>query len=516
MSVQDKIAALRAERGRVEAGGGAKRVERQHEAGKLTARERLAKLFDPGSFVELDAFVTHRCTDFGMEKTDAPGEGVVTGFGRVDGRLVYAFAQDFTVIGGTLGEMHASKIVKVMDLAAKVGAPLVGINDSGGARIQEGVDALNGYGKIFFRNTLASGVIPQISVIAGPCAGGAVYSPALTDFVFMVNRTSQMFITGPQVIKAVTGEEVSLEDLGGASTHNQTSGVAHFYAEGEDDCFAQVRRLLGYLPANNLEDPPLAGTEDPVDRRDEALDSIVPADPNRPYDVRDVIRAIVDRGELFETHQWYATNMVTGFARLDGQVVGVIANQPKVLAGCIDINASDKAARFIRFCDAFNIPVVTFVDTPGYLPGTAQEYGGIIRHGAKLLYAYSEATVPKLTVVLRKAYGGAYLAMCSRALGADFTAAWPTAEIAVMGPEGAANIIFRQEIEKADNPAETRKQKEAEYRDKFATPYPAAARGFVDTIIEPRDSRPVLIQALASLATKRESRPGKKHGNLPV
>jgi acetyl-CoA carboxylase carboxyltransferase component len=516
MSVDEKIAALEAAKAKVTAAGGEKRIQRQHDAGKMTARERLATLFDDGTFIELDMFAKHRCTDFGMAETDAPGEGVVTGFGKIEGRLTYAFAQDFTVIGGTLGEAHANKIVKVMELAAKVGAPLIGVNDSGGARIQEGVDALNGYGKIFYRNTLCSGVIPQISVIAGPCAGGAVYSPALTDFVFMVAKSSQMFITGPQVIKAVTGEEVSLEDLGGASTHNQTSGVAHFFANNEQDCLAQVKRLLSFLPANNLEDPPLVDVGDDAERREAALDTIVPADANRPYDVRDAIKMIVDGGDLFEVHQWYAGNMVTGFARLDGQTVGVIANQPKVLAGCIDINASDKAARFIRFCDAFNIPLLTFVDTPGYLPGTAQEYGGIIRHGAKLLYAYSEATVPKLTVVLRKAYGGAYLAMCARSLGADFTAAWPTAEIAVMGPEGAANIIFRSEIEKAEKPAEFRKQKEAEYKSMFATPYPAAARGFVDVVLTPRDSRPVLIQALQSLASKRESRPAKKHGNLPV
>ena len=516
MSPEDKIAQLNAMKEKVAAGGGAKRVARQHKAGKLTARERLQQLFDEGTFVELDMFARHRCTDFGMAETEAPGEGVVTGSGRLDGRLVYAFAQDFTVIGGTLGEAHANKIVKVMEMAAKVGAPLIGINDSGGARIQEGVDALNGYGRIFYRNTLSSGVIPQLSLIAGPCAGGAVYSPALTDFVFMVANTSQMFITGPQVIKAVTGEEVALEDLGGASTHNQTSGVAHFFANDEAEALAQVKQLLSYLPSNNLEDPPFVDTGDAPDRQEAALDGIVPDDANRPYDVRDVIKLIVDGGEVFEPHAWYAQNMVTCYARLGGRVVGIIANQPKVLAGCIDINASDKAARFIRFCDCFNIPLLTFVDTPGYLPGTAQEYGGIIRHGAKLLFAYSEATVPKLTVVLRKAYGGAYLAMCSRSLGADFSVAWPSAEIAVMGPEGAANIIFRQEIKEAADPAEFRKQKEAEYRAKFATPYPAAARGFVDVVITPRETRPVLVDALASFSTKRESRPAKKHGNIPV
>ncbi|MDP2873446.1 MAG: carboxyl transferase domain-containing protein [Bacillota bacterium] len=516
MSIEEKLSALAAEKAKVIGGGGPERTERQHRAGKLTARERLAQLFDQDSFTELDMFARHRCIEFGMDRTEAPGEGVVTGFGRVDGRPVYAFAQDFTVIGGSLGEAHASKIVKVMEMAAKVGAPLVGINDSGGARIQEGIDALDGYGRIFFRNTLSSGVIPQISVIAGPCAGGAVYSPALTDFVFMVDKTSQMFITGPQVIKAVTGEDVSLEDLGGSPTHNQTSGVAHFHAAGEAECLAQVKKLLSFLPANNLEDPPEAEPTDDPERRDPALAAAVPADPNRPYDVRDVIRPILDHGDLFETHQWYAANMVTGFARLDGQVIGVVANQPKVLAGCIDINASDKAARFVRFCDSFNIPLLTFVDTPGYLPGTAQEYGGIIRHGAKLLFAYSEATVPKLTVVLRKAYGGAYLAMCSRSLGADFSAAWPTAEIAVMGPEGAANIIFRRDIEQAGDPVQTRRDKEAEYRARFATPYPAAARGYIEAVIAPEDSRPVLIEVLRSLRSKRESRPAKKHGNIPL
>lgn len=516
MSTEDKLANLAAERAKVLAGGGAERVDRQHAAGKMTARERLDELFDKGTFSELDVFAKHRCNEFGMDRIEAPGEGVVTGFGRVEGRLVYAYAQDFTVIGGSLGEAHASKIVKVMEMAAKMGAPIVGINDSGGARIQEGIDALDGYGRIFFRNTLASGVVPQISVIAGPCAGGAVYSPALTDFVFMIDKTSQMFITGPQVIKAVTGEEVSLEDLGGSPTHNQTSGVAHFHAGSEKDCFAQVRRLLSFLPSNNLEDPPEIDQGDDPNRRDPALNDVIPDDPNRPYDVRDVIRPIVDRGDLFETHEWFAANMVTGFARLDSQVIGVVANQPKVLAGCIDINASDKAARFIRFCDAFNIPLLTFVDTPGYLPGTSQEYGGIIRHGAKILFAYSEATVPKLTVVLRKAYGGAYIAMCSRALGADFSAAWPTAEIAVMGPEGAANIIFRREIEQAEDPAQARRQKENEYRARFATPYPAAARGYIEAVVAPEESRALLIEVLRSLRSKRESRPAKKHGNIPL
>lgn len=490
-------------------------MAKQHEAGKLTARERLERFFDPGSFKELDMFVRHRATEFGMTEVEAPGEGVVTGHGTVGGRLVYAFAQDFTVIGGTLGEMHARKITKVMDLALKMGAPLVGIDDSGGARIQEGVDALNGYGEIFYRNTISSGVIPQISVILGPCAGGAVYSPALTDFVFMVQKTSQMFITGPQVIKAVTGEEVSLEDLGGAATHNQISGVAHFIAANEDDVLATVKRLLGFLPSNNLEDPPVMEVKGSA-VEDLSLRGIIPGDPNKPYDVHEVIFRLVDGGDFLEVHEHYATNMVVGFGRVGGRTVGVIANQPQFLAGTLDINASDKAARFIRFCDAFNIPLVTFVDTPGYLPGTAQEYGGIIRHGAKLLYAYSEATVPKVTIILRKAYGGAYLAMCARSLGADQAAAWPAAEIAVMGPDGAANIIFREEIAKAENPPEMRKQKIQEYRDKFANPYAAAARGYIDDVIDPAETRLYLLKALEMLAAKRETRPGKKHGNIPL
>lgn len=516
MTIDDKVKGLKDGLEKIRLGGGEKRIAKQHEAGKLTARERLELLFDPGSFVEMDAFVKHRGTEFGMAEIEAPGEGVVTGYGTVDGRLVYAFAQDATVMGGSLGEMHANKICKVMDLAAKTGAPFIGLNDSGGARIQEGVDALNGYGKIFFRNTSNSGVIPQISVIMGPCAGGAVYSPGLTDFVFMVDRTSQMFITGPQVIKAVTGEEVTLEKLGGALTHNQVSGVAHFIASDDQDCINMVRRLLSFLPSNNVEEPPVVATGDPPDRVDEELLHVVPVDPNKPYDVREVIHRIVDNGDFLEVQALWTQNMIVGFGRLAGQTVGIIANQPKVLAGCIDINASDKAARFIRFCDAFNIPLLTLVDTPGYLPGTAQEYGGIIRHGAKLLYAYCEATVPKITVILRKAYGGAYLAMCSQSLGADQSFAWPTAEIAVMGPEGAANIIFRDQINNAEDPAAARKQKIEEYRDKFANPYVAAARGYVDAVIDPRETRPSLIAALTALSSKRESRPAKKHGNFPV
>lgn len=482
----------------------------------MTARERIAKLLDPDSFVELDAFVRHRCTDFGMDEVEAPGEGVVTGYGTINGRTVYVFAQDFTVMGGSLGEMHARKICKIMDLALKTGVPLIGINDSGGARIQEGVDALSGYGQIFYRNTIASGVIPQISVIMGPCAGGAVYSPALTDFVFMVEGTSYMFITGPEVIKAVTGEEVTPEELGGAMTHNATSGVAHFKARNEEECLEAIRRLLSFLPDNNLQDPPLVETGDDPGRMDESLREIVPPEPNRAYDVRDIITRIVDRGDFMEVQPYYAQNIVIGFARLNGRTIGIVANQPKILAGCLDINASDKAARFIRFCDAFNIPLVNLVDVPGFLPGTAQEYGGIIRHGAKMLYAYSEATVPKLTVILRKSYGGAYLAMCSRDLGADQVFAWPNAEIAVMGPEGAANIIFRKEIKESADPQKTRDERIAEYRERFANPYVAASRGYVDDVIDPAETRVRLIAALEMLVSKRETRPAKKHGNIPV
>ncbi|PZN13536.1 MAG: methylmalonyl-CoA carboxyltransferase [Bacillota bacterium] len=514
--MQEKIEQLRARRQRLEAGGGPERVAQQHAKGKLTARERLALLLDPGTFQELDLFVEHRAREFGMEGKQAPGDGVITGFGRVDGRLVYVFAQDFTVIGGTLGEMHAAKICKVMDLALKVGAPLVGINDSGGARIQEGVAALDGFAKIFARNTWASGVIPQISVIMGPCAGGAVYSPAITDFVFMVEGTSQMFITGPDVIKAVTGEEITFEELGGAAAHTQRSGVAHFYARDERECLAMIRRLLGYLPANNLEDPPFADTGDPVDRAVPELEEAVPTDPNKPYDVRKVIEAVVDRGTFLEVHERFARSAVVGFARLGGQVVGVVANQPRVLAGCLDIDSSDKIARFVRFCDAFNIPLITLVDTPGYLPGRTQEHGGIIRHGAKVLYAYAEATVPKISLVLRKAYGGAYIAMCCRGLGADYALAWPTAEIAVMGPEGACNIVFRREIAQAEDPEAMRRQKVQEYREVFASPYVAAARGYVDDVIEPAQTRARLAALLASLAGKREQRPAKKHGNIPL
>ena len=512
----NKLDQLKELKAKIELGGGQKRIDGQHEKGKLTARERISLLFDEGTFVELDAFVKHRCVNFGLDKEDTPGEGVVTGYGYVDGRLVYAYAQDFTVVGGSLGEMHANKICKVQDLALKMGAPIVGINDSGGARIQEGVDALSGYGKIFFRNTISSGVIPQITAIMGPCAGGAVYSPAITDFIFMVDKTSQMFITGPQVIKTVTGEEVTAEDLGGAMTHNRTSGVAHFLTANDEECIAEIRRLLSFLPLNNMETAPIFETEDDFNKIIPELNEIIPENPNKPYDIKDVITKIADNGEFYEVHQYFAQNIVTGFIRMGGQSVGVIANQPKVLAGCLDINASDKAGRFIRTCDCYNIPILNLVDVPGFLPGTSQEYGGIIRHGAKMLYAYSEATVPKITLILRKAYGGAYIGMCNKELGADIVLAWPSAEIAVMGPEGAANIIFRKEISDSENPQETRAQLIANYKSEFATPYKAAERGYVDDVIEPAVSRPRLIDALNMLSSKRETRPPKKHGNLPV
>ncbi|MBB5336635.1 methylmalonyl-CoA decarboxylase subunit alpha [Pectinatus brassicae] len=507
-TVQERIDLMNEKREHIMQGGGAKRVEKQHAKGKLTARERIDLLFDEGTFVELDQFVKHRCTNFGQEKKDLPAEGVVTGYGTVDGRLVYAFAQDFTVEGGSLGEMHAKKIWKVQDLAMKMGAPIIGINDSGGARIQEAVDALGGYGGIFLRNTMASGVIPQISVIMGPCAGGAVYSPALTDFIYMVKNTSQMFITGPAVIKSVTAEEVSAEQLGGAMTHNSTSGVAHFAAENEQDCIEQIRYLLSFLPSNNMDDAPEVNTGDDPSRMDESLNTVVPDNPNMPYDMKDVIRSLVDNGEFYESQPYYAQNIITCFAHFDGRSVGIIANQPNNMAGCLDINASDKSSRFIRFCDAFNIPIVNLVDVPGFLPGTDQEYGGIIRHGAKMLYAYSEASVPKITVITRKAYGGSYLAMCSRELGADQVIAWPTAEIAVMGPAGAANIIFRRDPDV--------KEKTQQYVDEFATPYKAAERGIVDMVIEPCETRPRIITALNMLSSKREDRPAKKHGNVPL
>ena len=507
-TVQEKIALMHAKKERIQQGGGQKRIDKQHSQGKMTARERIEKLFDENTFVELDMFMKHRCTNFGQDQKDLPGEGVITGYGTVDGRLVYAFAQDFTVEGGSLGEKHAHKIWKVMDLSMKMGAPCIGINDSGGARIQEAVDALSGYAGIFYRNTAASGVVPQISVIMGPCAGGAVYSPAITDFIYMVKNTSQMFITGPAVIKSVTAEEVTAEALGGAMTHNSVSGVAHFAAENEDDCIQQIRYLLSFLPSNNMDDAPIVETGDDPSRMDESLNSVIPDNPNAPYDMKDVIRSIVDNGEFYEVHKYFATNIITCFARFDGRSVGIIANQPNVMAGCLDVNASDKSARFIRFCDAFNIPLVNLVDVPGFLPGVGQEHTGIIRHGAKMLYAYSEATVPKVTVITRKAYGGSYIAMCCRELGADQVMAWPSAEIAVMGPAGAANIIFRKDPDKD--------QKTAEYVEEFATPYKAAERGYADMVIEPKETRPYVITALNALASKREVGPAKKHGNIPL
>ncbi len=515
-SIDDLMKNLREKEEKVKASGGEKRIKAQHEKGKLTARERINLLLDKDSFVELDMLVEHRCSNFGMDKITAPGEGVVTGYGTINGRLIYVFAQDFTVIGGSLGEMHAKKICKVMDMAIKMGAPCIGVNDSGGARIQEGVDSLSGYGQLFYRNTIASGVIPQISIIVGPAAGGAVYSPAIMDFVFMVKNVGIMHITGPAVIKAVTGEVVTSEKLGGAMTHNRESGVAHFAAENEEEVYQMVRKMMGYLPSNNMETPPSIECKDDPNRMEEALLNIVPTDPNKPYEMKDVIKLIVDDGDFFESHRYYATNMLTGFARLNGQSIGIIANQPKVLAGCLDINASDKAARFVRFCDAFNIPILTLVDVPGFLPGSAQEYGGIIRHGAKLLYAYSEATVPKITLIVRKSYGGAYLAMCAKDLRADQVIAWPTAEIAVMGSQGAANIIFRKEIAKADNPEKVRQEKIDEFQEKFSNPYEAAKRGYVDMVIDPRETRPRLITTFEMLSTKRETRPAKKHGNFPV
>ncbi|GFN35191.1 acyl-CoA carboxylase subunit beta [Tepidimicrobium xylanilyticum] len=514
--MKEKIQQLLETKKKIELGGGEKRIQKQHESGKLTARERINLLLDEGSFIEIDAFVKHRCTNFGMEETEAPSDGVVTGYGTVDGRLVFVYAQDFTVLGGSLGEMHANKICKIQEMALKMGAPIIGFNDSGGARIQEGVDALSGYGKIFYRNTMASGVIPQISVILGPCAGGAVYSPALTDFIFMVDGISRMFITGPQVIKTVTGEDVTQEELGGANTHNRISGVAHFMDETEEQAIKKIRILLSYLPSNNLETSPIYETKDDINRIEERLDEIVPLNPNKPYEMKEIIELIADDNQFFEIQPYYAQNIITGYIRLNGKTIGVVANQPRILAGCLDINASDKAARFIRTCDAFNIPLLNLVDVPGFLPGTDQEYGGIIRHGAKMLYAYSEATVPKVTLIIRKAYGGAYLAMCSKDLGADQVLAWPTAEIAVMGPEGAANIIFKHDIAASENPIETRQQKIKEYRDTVANPYIAAERGFIDDVIVPSTTRPRLISAFDMLESKRETNPKKKHGNIPV
>jgi propionyl-CoA carboxylase beta chain len=501
---------------RAELGGGEDRLRKQHEQGKLNARERIDRLFDPGTFEELDKLVAHRCTDFGMDSQIIPGDGVVTGHGRINGRVAYAFAQDFTVFGGSLSETNAAKICKTMDLAMRNGAPIIGLNDSGGARIQEGVLSLGGYADIFLRNTLASGVVPQISAIMGPCAGGAVYSPAITDFIIMVKETSYMFVTGPDVIKTVTHEDVTKEDLGGAMTHNEKSGVAHFAVENDEACIALIRELLSFMPGNNLDDPPRMATDDAFDREDATLDTLIPPSPNQPYDMLDLIHSIADDAYFLEVHEHFAKNLVVGFARLGGRPVGIVANQPAHLAGTLDINASTKGARFVRFCDAFNIPLITFEDVPGFLPGTVQEYGGIIRHGAKLLYAFAEATVPKVTVITRKAYGGAYCVMASKHIRTDFNYAWPSAEIAVMGPEGAVNILYKREIEKASDPAALRAQKVAEFREKFANPYVSAQRGFVDEVIRPRETRTKLIAALATLDQKRDKNPPKKHGNIPL
>jgi len=516
MSFEDRFDELRRRHAQAELGGGQERVRRQHKAGKKTARERLELLLDPGSFLEVDKFVVHQSHDFGMQNQKVPGDGVVTGSGRIHGRPTFVFAQDFTVFGGSLSEAYARKICKVMDLAMKTGAPVIGLNDSGGARIQEGVVSLAGYADIFLRNTLASGVVPQISAILGPCAGGAVYSPAITDFVFMVKNTSYMFVTGPDVIKAVTHESVSAEELGGAQTHGTTSGVAHFAADSEDECLALIRELMTFLPQNNMEDPPLRPTQDPVDRRDEALQTIVPDQPHKPYNMLDIVRAVLDDQYFFEVQAGFAPNLVVGFGRLGGRPVGIVANQPAHLAGCLDISASLKGARFVRFCDCFNIPLVTFEDVPGFLPGTAQEFGGIIKHGAKLLFAFCEATVPKLTVITRKAYGGAYCVMSSKHIRGDANFAYPTAEIAVMGPDGAVNILYRRELEQAAEPAAFRDEKTAEYREKFAHPYVAAERGYIDEVIEPRDTRARLCAALELTRTKRDANPPKKHGNIPL
>ncbi|MCX7709602.1 MAG: methylmalonyl-CoA carboxyltransferase [Clostridia bacterium] len=516
MNSIEKIKDLAERKEKIELGGGADKIAKQHESGKMTARERIDALFDENSFVEMDAFVETRSTEFDMQKKKVPGDGVVTGYGSVNGRLVYVSSQDFTVIGGSLGEMHAKKITKVMDMALKMGAPFISINDSGGARIEEGIDSLSGFGDIFYRNTLASGVIPQISVIMGPCAGGAVYSPAITDFIFMVENTSQMFITGPQVIKTVTGEDVSFETLGGAGTHNAVSGVAHFKSASEMECIEEIKRLISFLPDNNLTDSPAYTARDNMNRLVEELDGMIPDEANKPYDMMDIITKIVDDGDFLEIQKYFAQNMIIGFGRLNGNTVGIVANQPKNMAGVLDVNSSDKAARFVRFCDAFNIPLITLTDVPGYLPGVGQEHSGVIRHGAKLLYSFSEATVPKINVIVRKAYGGAYIAMNSKHLGADMVLAWPSAEIAVMGPEGAANIIFKKDISAAADPSEARKAKIQEYRDKFSNPYIAAARGYVDDVIQPSATRIRLINALEMLASKRENRPSKKHGNIPL
>jgi propionyl-CoA carboxylase beta chain len=516
----DRLAEVRRRHANAEAGGGEERMLRQHKEGKLSARERIDLLLDAGTFEEMDKLVRHRTTDFGMDQQVVDGDGFVTGYGQIHGRIAYVFAQDFTVLGGSLSEANALKICKIMDLALKTGAPVIGLNDSGGARIQEGVASLAGYAEIFLRNTLASGVVPQISAIMGPCAGGAVYSPALTDFIFMVQGTSHMFITGPEVIKTVTHEDVSKETLGGAETHNSISGVAHFLAHDDAECLRMIRELVSYIPSNNRDDAPprpaRLSNQDPIDRADPALDTLVPTDPQVPYDIKDIIHRVVDSGEFFEIHEHWAKNIVIGFARMDGKSVGIVANQPAFLAGCLDINSSVKGARFVRFCDAFNIPILTFEDVPGFLPGTEQEFGGIIRHGAKLLYAYAEATVPKITVITRKAYGGAYCVMGSKHLRTDVNFAYPTAEIAVMGAEGAVNIVYRRELMAAADPEGVRKQKTEEFRDRFASPFIAAERGFIDDVIEPRETRPKVIRALRMLQNKVDTMPRKKHSNLPL
>ncbi len=512
----NRLDELRRRHAAADEGGGPERRERQHREGKLSARERIELLLDEGTFEELDKMVTHRCRDFGMEDQVIPGDGFVTGYGYIHGRLAYVFAQDFTVFGGSLSESNAQKICKIMALALKNGAPVIGLNDSGGARIQEGVLSLGGYADIFLRNTLASGVVPQISAIMGPCAGGAVYSPAITDFIFMVEKTSYMFVTGPDVIKTVTHEDVTKERLGGSLTHNSVSGVGHFMASGDAECLRMIRELLSYLPQNNREDPPRRPSTDPVERMDAQLDTLVPQDSTLPYDIKDAIHRVVDDGEFFEVHEHFARNLVVGFARLDGRAVGIVANQPAYLAGCLDIDSSVKGARFVRFCDAFNIPILTFEDVPGFLPGTAQEFGGIIRNGAKLLFAYAEATVPKVTVITRKAYGGAYCVMGSKHIRTDINLAWPSAEIAVMGPEGAVNIVYRRELAAAADQDGVRRQKVEEFRERFANPFVAAERGFIDDVIEPRETRPRVIRSLRMLANKVDTSPRKKHGNIPL
>lgn len=516
MSITNKIAELRDKRDKARLGGGEKRIEAQHSKGKFTARERIEKLVDKDSFEEFDMFITHRCRDFGMDKSNIPGDGVVTGCGTIDSRIVYIFAQDFTVMGGSLSKTHAEKICKIMEMAVKVGAPVIGLNDSGGARVQEGVDALAGYADIFLRNVMSSGVIPQISAIMGPCAGGAVYSPAVTDFVIMNKKSSYMFVTGPKVVKTVLNEVISTEELGGPMVHASKSGVAHFITEDEEETILLIRKLISYLPSNNLEDPPFISTTDPIDRRCEELNEIIPDNPNKPYDILDVIHSIVDEGEFLEVARNFAQNIVVGFARMNGQSIGVVANQPKVLAGVLDIKASTKAARFIRFCDAFNIPLVVLEDVPGFLPGSHQEHNGIILHGAKLLYAFAEATVPKITIIIRKAYGGAYCVMNSRHMRADMVYSWPSGEIAVMGPKGAVEIVFRKEAKNSEDPQQFLTEKEQEYKDKFANPYRAAEKGYIDDIIEPAVTRFRIIRALEMLATKKDINPPRKHGNIPL